>query len=426
MLQPRLALAALFLAPVTALPVPVAAQTTAAKPVKIDTARIERALAAMVKDQRAVGVSALVWQGGRERYFGAAGLADREAKRPMTRDTLVQIFSMTKPVTGVALMQLWEQGKFGLDDPVSRYIPEFADARVYAGKDAAGVPLYRPAARPMTIRDLLRHTGGLTYGSDDNPVDALFRTADPLNLDNDLATLTKRIAGLPLAFDPGTQWRYSASVDVQGRLVEIFSGQTLEAYVRQYIFDPLGMKESGWTQPADRFGRLAIGYEKTKDGTLVRLPEERVKAGNFAGHRLTMGGAGIVASIDDYMRFARMLLNHGTLDGARILKPSTVRLMSTDQLDPRITERYWLPNKGAVGFGFDFAVRVSPPKSAEEARGAVGEFFWDGALSTLFWVDPANDLAAVFFVQRFPFDGTLHHDIREAVYGAGYQGPPGD
>ena len=147
---------------------------------------------------------------------------------------------------------------------------------------------------------------------------------------------------------------------------------------------------------------------------------------NFGPRRLTQGGAGLVASIDDYMRFARMLLNGGELDGVRILKPSTVRMMATNSLDPRITERIWLPSKGSVGFGIDFAVRVSQPKDAKENRGAVGEFFWDGAESTLFWVDPANRLAAVFFAQKAPFDGTLHHDIREAVYGPQYLGPAGD
>ena len=146
----------------------------------------------------------------------------------------------------------------------------------------------------------------------------------------------------------------------------------------------------------------------------------------WPGRRLTMGGAGLVASIDDYMRFARMLLNGGTLDGVRILKPSTVRMMATNALDDRITQRIWLPSKGSVGFGIDFAVRVSQPRDARENRGAVGEFFWDGADSTLFWVDPANNLAAVFFTQKVPFDGALHHDIREAVYGPQYLGPPGD
>ena len=401
-------------------PAPVARQA------HIDKARIDRALAAMTSDGRTAGASALIWQDGRERYFGAAGFADREAKRPMRRDTLVQIFSMTKPVTGVALMQLWEQGRFGLDDPLARYLPEFANMRVYAGKDAAGQPIYRPASRPILIRDILRHTAGFSYGSRDTPADDAFRAADPLNLNNDLVEFGHRLAGVPLLFDPGAEWSYSAGVDVQALLVETLSGEPFETYVRRHVTGPLGMQDTAWTQPQEGLARLAAVYTKGADGTLVRQPDKATQAMNFGPRRLTMGGAGLVASIDDYMRFARMLLNGGELDGVRILKPSTVRMMATNALDPRITQRIWLPSKGSVGFGIDFAVRVSQPKDAKENRGAVGEFFWDGADSTLFWVDPANRLAAVFFTQKAPFDGTLHHDIREAIYGPQYLGPPGD
>lgn len=425
----RLLIAAALLAPMTTLPAAAIAQK--AKPAatasfKLDPARIDKTLDAMVADGRVAGASALVWQSGKERYFHAIGLADREAARPMARDTLVQIFSMTKPVTGVALMQLWEQGKFGLDDPLSRYLPEFADQRYFAGKDASGVPLYRPVSRPTSIRDILRHTGGLSYGGAETPADALFTAANPLNLDNDLAAMAKAMGPLPLVYDPGTQWRYSSGVDVQARLVEVLSGQKFTDYVQQHIFDPLGMKDSGWARSRDVLPRFAAGYSNGADGKLARVPDAQAQAMSFSGKKMTMGGAGIVAPIDDYMRFARMLLGGGSLDGVRILKPSTVRLMATDHLDARVTERSWLPGKGSVGFGFDFTVRVSQPKDAKENRGAVGEYFWDGAASTLFWVDPANDLAAVFFVQKFPFDGTLHHDFREAVYGKDYLGPAGD
>lgn len=393
---------------------------------QVDKARLDKALADMVSSGRAAGVSAVVWKDGAERYFGTAGFADREAGRPMTRDTLVQIWSMTKPVTGVALMQLWEQGRFQLDDPVAKYLPEFAAMRVYAGQDAAGQPTYRPASRPILIRDLMRHTAGLSYGSGATPADAAFKQADPLNLQNDLPETGRRLASLPLLFDPGRQWSYSAAVDVQALLVQTLSGQPFETYVREHIFTPLKMKDTGWTQPPSSLPRLAATYVRGADGAIARQPDAQTQAMNFGPRKLTMGGAGLVASIDDYLRFSRMLLNGGELDGARLLKPSTVRLMATDQLDPSVTERIWLPSKGSVGFGLDFAVRKSPPQTPAENRGAVGEFFWDGAASTLFWVDPANRLTAVLFVQRMPFDGTLHHDFRQAVYGAGYLGPKGD
>ncbi len=407
-------------APALARPDPAPASQPAS--VSIDKARIDAALKAMVDSGRAVGVSALVWQDGRERYFGTAGMADREAGKPMRRDTLVQIYSMTKPVTGVALMQLWEQGKFGLDDPLSRYLPAFANVQVIDGK--GGV---RPPARPIVIRDILRHTAGFSYGMRDTAADAAFKAADPLGLQNDLTEFGRRLAKVPLMYDPGERWSYSAAVDVQALLVEKLSGQPFEAYVKAHILDPLGMKDTGWTQPESAFPRLAAVYNKGADGKLAKENPAETRRMNFdPARRMTMGGAGLVASIDDYARFTRMLLAGGSLDGVKILNPSTVRLMATDSLDPRVTDRWWLPSKGSVGFGFDFAVRLKQPQTAAENRGAVGEFFWDGRDSTLFWVDPANRLTAVFFVQTFPFDGTLHHDLRAAVYSPDYLGPKGD
>jgi CubicO group peptidase (beta-lactamase class C family) len=421
----REAIAAIMLAAA----LPVSARTGRAGPgattFTINRARIDAALRRMVADGRAAGVSALLWQHGTERYFGAAGYADREARRPMARDTLVQIYSMTKPVTGVALMQLWEQGRFGLDDPLEQYMPAFGAVPILAGKGADGKPILRAPKRPITIRDLMRHTAGLSYGMRDTAADADFHAIDPLSLSNSLTEAIDKLARVPLLFDPGSEWSYSAAVDVQARLVEQLAGAPFEQHVRRTILDPLAMRETGWTQPAARRARLAASYTK-QAGKLVRVPDERNAALNFGPRRLTMGGAGLAATLDDYMRFARMLLGRGTLDGVRILAPSTVRLMATDQLDPRIVRRFFLPSKGSVGFGLDVAVRTARPHDARENRGAVGEFFWDGAESTLFWVDPANDLTAVFFAQVTPFDGALHHDIRAAVYGAGYLGPPGD
>lgn len=419
LLPSALAAAALLLAA----PVPCLAQTRAAAAAafRIDKARLDKALAAMVAGGHAAGVSALIWKDGREAYYGESGLADREANRPMRRDTLVQIYSMTKPVTGVALMQLWEQGKFGIDDPLSRYLPEFATMLVEDGKGG-----WRPSNRPVLIRDILRHTAGFAYGDGPSAAEKAFAAADPLGLDHDLAEFGRRLAHVPLMFDPGERWSYSAAVDVQALLVEKLSGRKFEDYVREHILVPLGMKDSGWTQPDDHLARFAATYLYGADGKLTREEDRITRQRNFPRPAMTMGGAGLVASIDDYMRFARMLLGGGALDGVRILKPSTVRMMSTNMLDPRITEKSWLPSKGNVGFGIDFAVRVGQPRDDAENRGAVGEFFWDGAASTLFWVDPANRLAAVFFVQTKPFQNALHRDFRRAVYGDGYLGPSGD
>jgi CubicO group peptidase (beta-lactamase class C family) len=422
----RLALAMMMAcAGAAAIALPLQAQTAPAETLRIDTKRIDAALEAMVADGRAAGTSALIWQDGREVYFGTAGMADRAAKRPMRRDTIAQIYSMTKPVTGVALMQLWEAGKFRLDDPLARYLPEYANMRVYAGKDAAGQPRYLPAERPISVRDILRHTAGFAYGAGPTPAHDAYVAAEPLALTIPLAEASKRLANVPLLYQPGTQWEYSIAVDVQAALVEKLSGQPFADYVRTHIFEPLKMTEAAWRQPDARLPRFAA-MNVMKDGMLIQQLAAEAQALNFKDHALTPGGFGLASTLDDYARFARMLLGKGELDGARILKPSTVELMATDQLDPAITERAWLPGKGAVGFGFDFAVRKSPPQTAEENRGATGEFFWDGMASTLFWVDPANKLTAVFFVQTIPYDGTLHRDFRAAVYGPDYKGPAGD
>jgi CubicO group peptidase (beta-lactamase class C family) len=204
----------------------------------------------------------------------------------------------------------------------------------------------------------------------------------------------------------------------------VFSGQPFDEYVRDHIFHPLGMTQSCWKCGDAFLDTLASIYSTGPDGKLRAMPDQEWLALNFADKPMTMGGAGIVSTIDDYMRFARMLLGEGELDGVRILQPATVRLMATDHLDPRIADadRAWLVSKGSGGFGLDFFVRTRPPQSADENRGEVGEFFWDGRASTLFWVDPRNRMAVVFLTQKVEFDGSLHHDIRDAVYGAGYTG----
>jgi CubicO group peptidase (beta-lactamase class C family) len=405
-----------------ALAMPAAVHARDSARLELNAGRIDETLAAMVREGRTVGASVLVWKDGREVHFAAEGLADRETQRPFARDTLVQIFSMTKPVTGVALMQLWEQGKFGLDDPLSRHLPEFAGLQVY---DESEPDKLRPPIRPVTIRDVMRHTAGFTYGNAGHPSDAAWNTLEPLSLDHTLEQFTSAMAQVPLLYDPGTHWHYSAGVDVQARLVEVLSGQPFDQYVHEHIFIPLGMTDSCWKCGAAMRPRLAaIYYQRAPAGALTRMPDEEWLAMNFAGKPMTMGGAGIVSTIDDYMRFARMLLGEGELGGVRILQPATIRLMATDHLDPRIApaERSWLVGKGSGGFGLDFFVRTRSPQTAEENRGAVGEFFWDGRASTLFWVDPLNDLAVVFLTQKVEFDGTLHHDIRDAVYGADYGG----
>jgi CubicO group peptidase (beta-lactamase class C family) len=381
-------------------------------------ARIDSTLGAFVKSGKLAGVSALVWEKGRETYFGAFGLADREAGRPMSRNTIAQIFSMTKPITGVAMMQLYEQGKFQLDEPLAKYLPEWANVKVYAGTDANGAARLVPPDRPITIRDITRHTAGFATAGGDAGGGPLFRAADPLNRNNTLAEFSRRLASVPLTFHPGTKWSYGISVDVQAALVERIAGQPFEEYVRQHVLDPLRMGDTRYVVRESDLRRFAAMYNRTAAGALVRAPDSTAKAFNTRKWPLTPGAFGLTSTLDDYMRFARMLLNGGELDGARILKPETVRLMATNHLPATVTDSSFLPSKGGVGFGIDFAVRVRPPASIAENNGVVGEFFWDGLASTVFWVDPKNEVTAVLFTQHIPFDPIkLHKGFRDAVYG---------
>ena len=382
-------------------------------------ARIDSTLSRFVETGTIAGVSALIYEKNKEAYFNAFGFADREAKIPMSRNTIVQIFSMTKPITGVALMTLYEKGAFQLDDPVSKYAPEFANVMVATDVDSAGKPILQKPKRPMTIRDLTRHTSGLANSNDIPGVGPLLQKADPMNRENTLTQMAEKLGSVPLWFHPGEQWAYGPSVDVQAFLVERLSGKSFDTYIKEYILGPLKMTETRYYVPESDRARLAASYNRNDEtGDLTRVPDERAYAFNTSHWPLTPGGWGLTSTIDDYMRFARMLVDEGELDGVRILKPETVRLMATNQLSDSVKVRSWLPGKGQVGFGIDFAVRLRPPATSEENNGVVGEFFWDGAASTLFWVDPVNELAAVLFVQLFPFDRVgLHKKFRDAVYG---------
>ena len=378
--------------------------------------RIDSTLQHFVDSGNISGVSALIYEDGKEVYYNAFGLADRETKKPMDRNTIVQIYSMTKPITGVALMTLYEEGKFDLDDPVSKYAPEFADMKVYTGEDASGKPILEDPKRPMTIRDLTRHTAGFG-GEGETGLGKIVAETDALNRENTLVQMAEKMGKTPLAFSPGEQWLYGPSVDVQAFLVERISGQPYGDYVREHVLDPLGMDATRYFIPEEDRDRFAALYLRTGEGTLER---DTITYSNYLEKwPLTRGGSGLTSTVDDYMKFAQMLVHEGTLDSVTILKPKTVKLMATNQLADSVTERHFLPSKGQVGFGIDFAVRTAPPASAEENNGEVGEFFWDGAASTLFWVDPVNDLTAVLFVQLMPYDQIgLHKGFRDAVYGA--------
>ncbi len=378
--------------------------------------RIDSTLNAFVSSGEAAGVSALIFEKNKEVYFNAYGSADKESGVPMDRNTIVRIFSMTKPITGVALMKLHEEGAFKLHDPISKYAPEFADMKVFTDVDGAGKFVLEPARRQITIRDLTRHTAG--FANPDHPhLGGLVNETDAMNKENTLAGMAKKLATIPLSFHPGEQWSYGISVDVQAYLVERISGEPFDEFVRKNIFDPLGMSNTRYVVPEAERKKFAALYRRSENGEISKVPSEFADDFHNRDWPLKPGGFGLTSTVDDYMKFAQMLVNEGQYNGASVLKEETVKLMATNHLSDSVTERMWLPSKGQVGFGIDFAVRLQPPATEDENNGVVGEFFWDGAATTLFWVDPKNELTAVFFVQVIPFYRQFHKKFRDAVYG---------
>lgn len=382
--------------------------------------RLDSTLEAFLSQGKVAGLSALVFEKGQERYFNAVGYADKEAKRKMSRETMVQIYSMTKPITGAALMKAYEQGLFELDDPLEKYLPEFAKMKVYQGVDENGEMILTEAQRSITVRDITRHTAGFPNRDNIPRLSEVMAEKDARNFNNTLSDMASKIASTPLWFEPGTQWEYGLCVDMQAYLLEKVTGVPYEQFVRENILDPLEMNETMYFVPENYRDRMAAVYQKTDEGGVERQNDSIAYRFSYKNWPLTPGGFGLSSTIDDYLKFAKMLLNEGKHEEKTILKPETIQLMATNHLPDSIPldKRSWLPSKGQVGFGIDFAVRTAAPQGPEENPGEVGEFFWDGALSTLFFVDPKNELIAILFVQLTPYDGIgLHHDFRQAIYG---------
>ena len=370
--------------------------------------RIERFFQAYVDDGRLPGFLVAVTRRGRVVHVARSGARDMEAGRPVETDTLWRIYSMTKPITSVAAMMLYEQGALELTDRVARYIPAFADTRVFDGGSALK-PLTVPQLHPMTVRHLLMHTSGLTYGFHHaHPVDAIYRRAGlewtlPEGLD--LQACCEAWARLPLLFQPGAEWNYSVSTDVLGRVVEVVSGQSLDAFFHEHILGPLDMVDTGFAVADGEGERLAALY--TPDpGTGKAKREKQLGERVLSPPQALMGGSGLVSTAHDYHRFTQMLLNEGELDGVRLLGSRTLRYMTRNQLPggadlavfgrPLFAET---PFDG-VGFGLGFGV-VTDPVALGLPRTA-GEYTWGGAASTSFWVDPAEGITVLFFTQLLP------------------------
>jgi CubicO group peptidase (beta-lactamase class C family) len=387
--------------------------------------RIDTHFQRYVDDGRLAGWQVMVSRRGKVAHLTSYGLADREANRAVETDTVWRIYSMTKPVTSVAAMMLWEEGAFELSDPVSRWLPEFAAPRVYVGGPASK-PVTVPATEPIRVWHLLTHTAGLTYGFHRVHVtDEIYRLRGfEFNAPEgfDLAATVRGWAELPLMFQPGAEWNYSVATDVLGRLVEAVSGQSLDVFFAERILGPLGMRDTAFWCPEDRQGRLAALYAMAPGQPRPVRAEATGKSVTKPPTWLS-GGGGLVSTTRDFTRFTWMLLNGGALEGARLLSPRTVRYMTRNHLPggadlatfgrPLFAETRF----DGVGFGLGFGVVIDPV--AYRSPTSVGEYHWGGMASTAFWVDPAEQLSVVFMTQLLPSNTyPLRSQLRQLVYQA--------
>ena len=388
----------------------------------ISETRIENvhALGKRYVDRGALPGYACIVSCGEDVWFRAYGMRDVERGLPVERDTIFRLHSMTKPITSVALMMLYEEGRFQLDDPVARYIPAWENLAVFEDGDEDCYSTTAPE-RPMVVKDLLMHTSGLTYGfMYSHPVDAMYRKRRITG--GDLQAMVDALADIPLRFSPGTWWSYSHATDICGYLVQVLSDTDLDVFVRERITAPLGMVDSGFVVQPAAMERFAAPYEYLEDGRFARQDDSEARPYRTRP-KLLSGGGGMVATIGDYHRFAEMLLGRGELDGVRLLGRKTVEYMTMNQLPgnndlagmgQRVHSE--APFEG-TGFGLGFSVVLDP--AAANVIDSVGDFGWGGAASTYFWVDPEEQLVVVFMTQLRPSSSyPIRREFKTAVYQA--------
>ena len=364
-----------------------------------------------------------IYRNGELGYVSSLGLMDREQNIPMTRDTIFRIYSMTKPITSVALMTLYEKGLFQLDDPVSEYIPSFKNLGVYQ-QGMMGNFISYPPDREMTIRDLLSHQSGLTYGHTERTnVDKAYRASGiDRESQKSLKTFVETLSTIPMEFSPGTGWNYSVSTDVCGYLIEVISGQPLDLFFQKEIFEPLQMSDTSFYVPPEKISRFSSCYSYDKSNSL-KLVDDSISGSFISQPNVFSGGGGLVSTLDDYISFCEMILNGGSLNDQMIISRKTLDLMSSNHL-PNGTDlrscaygRWSETSYTGVGFGLGFSVLINP--AASQVSGNVGELAWGGAASTAFWIDPVEDLAVVFLTQLRPSSQyNIRRELRTLVYSA--------
>ena len=391
-------------------------RTTNPKKVGMSKARLERiepAMQAFVDEQKLAGTLTLVARKGKVVHVEGVGYRDREAKAPMSEDTIFRIYSMTKPITAVAALTLWEQGKFQMNDPVSKYLPELANLKVYAGMDGENMVL-EDTSKVMTIKQLFTHTAGFSYGFTQSPVDKLYQQSALFSGQIKRQDLLKEVAKLPLNHQPGSKWNYSIGTDIIGILVERLSGQTLGAYFEQHIFEPLEMDDTGFYVPEDKQGRLAQIYVINQQGQTV--PMENEPLGDYlSAPEIESGGGGLVSTIEDYYTFTQMLLNGGEYQGKRILGRKTVEYMRTNHLPTSL-----IPfEPSSTGEGYGLAMSVTVDEQGANTMGSAGDYGWAGAASTYFRIDPKEQMIVISMTQLMPSSYfSYNKDFKNIAYQA--------
>jgi len=422
-----LALLALFVAPLAPSPFAQSAHSTAsavggtrvrdlavATPESVGVSservhRIETAMKKLVDDKQVAGLVTLLERHGKIVAFNAVGQKDVRTAESVQKDSIFRIYSMTKPLTGLAMMMLYEEGKWRIDDPVARYIPEFAKMKVYTGKNEDGTPKLEDAKRSMTMRELMTHTAGLGYVlSANNPVDKMIIDGNVLNSAAPLKNMIDGLAKLPLLAQPGTRWSYSIGVDVQGYLVEKFSGMPFADFLRTRVFEPLGMKDTAFYLPKEKLSRLALVHNGSPNGLVVdeNRPDPTVVPLGPSG------GGGLFSTAMDYARFCEMMLGGGQLYGVRIIAPRTVEMMRTNYVNPDALKTM----QPGTGWGMDFQIVMDAAAAGDSVPN--GTYSWFGIAGTWFWIDPVDDLAFVGMVQHVNLGTTrgIHGLSHSLVY----------
>ncbi len=402
----------------TVLPVS-AEELTTAKPEAVGLSskkleKVDRIVDGLVASNRLAGATVIILRHGKVAYFKAFGQMDRERKKPMQKDTIFRIYSMTKAIVTAGAMMLWEEKKFGLDDPLSRHLPEYRNPKVWTEKGEV------PAKREVTIRDLMRHTAGMVYGqSGSTPVHRAtekalgFKNGFPMET---LATSSKKFGAAPLLFHPGDDWVYGVSIDVLGRLIEVKSGLPLDRFLKERIFKPLDMKDTGFFVPGSKVDRFAANYTTDKKGRLGLRDDPR-KSRYLQNPAFLSGGGGLTSTTRDYARFLQMIASGGQLHKTRLLRKKTVALMTRNHVPEKAMPiAFGEQERHGIGFGLGFAVRTAT--SSWDSAGRLGEYGWGGAASTHYWTSPKDKLVVVTMEQTMPYDFLLEFALKGVIYNA--------